>query len=40
MLAGINRISERVTEAVNLHAINEIYTQQKWRLTQSLDADI
>lgn len=29
MLAGMDRISERVTEAMNLHATNEIHIQQK-----------
>ena len=29
MLAGMDRISERVSEAMNLDAINEIHIQQK-----------
>ena len=40
MLAGIARISERVTEAMNLDAINAILIQQKWRLAQYLDERI
>ena len=39
-LAGIARISERVTEAMNLDAINAILIQQKWRLAQYLDERI
>ena len=40
MLAGIDRISERVAEAMNLDAINAILIQQKWRLAQYLDERI
>ena len=43
MLAGIDRISERVTEAMNLDAINEIHIQKNggllstWMNTYSVD---